>query len=133
MYKLLLLSSLSFLLAACGQPDTPAPTTGTETSPDLTAPAEAIEETAQTESERLNAWFDEKYEEQLQCSPITLTFLGRKERYGDLDDMSVAAEEAQLEWLLASVEELDAEFNYDDLNQEAQTSWDIWMSTQSIP
>ncbi|MAO40391.1 MAG: DUF885 domain-containing protein [Pseudohongiella sp.] len=125
--KLLLLLTLSLSLAACGQPDTPAPTTGTETSADLTAPAEAIEETAQTESERLNAWFDEKYEERLQFSPIEMTFLGRKERYGDLDDMSVAAEEAQLEWLLASVEELDAEFNYDDLNQEAQTSWDIWM------
>ncbi|HEA62241.1 DUF885 domain-containing protein, partial [Pseudohongiella sp.] len=36
------------------------------------------------------------------------------------------AEEARLEWRRQSVEEMQREFDYDALTQEAQTSWDIW-------
>ena len=68
-----------FLLTACGR-DEPSPTPATQAAP---APGGSAGEAAdrQTESERLNAWFEERYEEQLQQSPIQLTFIGRKERY----------------------------------------------------
>ena len=51
---------------------------------------------AQSESDRLNAWFETKFEEQLAFSPIQQTFLGRKS--AAIDDMSLAAQDKQLAW-----------------------------------
>ncbi|WP_300375646.1 DUF885 family protein [Henriciella sp.] len=124
--------ALALVLAACGQ-QASAPETGEANAP--TPPAqgeasssggEASQEAVQAETERLNAWFDEKYEEQLQFSPIQLTFLGRKDKHGQIDDMSREAAQEQLDWRLATVEEMEAEFDYDKLSQEARNSWDIW-------
>lgn len=120
MNKTLFASLLLLMLAACGEPATP-PAAPESSMAETTATAET-----QTETERLNAWFDEKYEEQLNFSPIGMTFQGIKERYGEIDDMSVEAENAQVEWMRQSVEEMQREFDYDALTQEAQTSWDIW-------
>jgi uncharacterized protein (DUF885 family) len=78
------------------------------------------------ETQRINEWFEQKFEEQLQFSPITLTFLGRKELYDRLDDMSVAAADEQLAWQKASVEEMQARFRYERLSAEGQRSWDVW-------
>jgi uncharacterized protein (DUF885 family) len=109
--------ALLFALMACGEPpSTSAPVT--------TATPAAVAE--QTESQRLNAWFDTKYEERLQFSPIQMTFLGRKDRYSEMDDMSVEAQDRQLEWQRQSVAEMEREFDYASLDIEAQTSWDIW-------
>ena len=47
----------------------------------LDAPESDAAEMAMSESDRINAWFDEKYEESLQFSPMSLTFLGRKDQY----------------------------------------------------
>ena len=121
MNKTLFASLLLLVLAACGEPATTPAAPETATT-ETAAPAE----TTQTETERLNAWFDEKYEEQLNFSPIGMTFQGIKDRYGEIDDMSVEAENAQVEWMRQSVEEMQREFDYDALTQEAQTSWDIW-------
>jgi len=111
--------ALLFALIACGEsPSTNTPVT--EAAAPVTAAAE------QTESQRLNAWFDTKFEERLQFSPIQMTFLGRKERYSEMDDMSVAEEDRQLDWMRQSVEEMEREFDYASLDLEAQTSWDIW-------
>ena len=46
-------------------------------------------ETQPDQKEALNAWFEEKYEEELQMSPIQLTFLGRKDQYDKIDDLSL--------------------------------------------
>src|SRR5690606_20824664 len=78
------------------------------------------------ETARLNAWFEEKYEEQLQFSPLRLTFLGRKELYDRIDDMSEAGIRRQLDWMEASVAEMEARFDYAKLEPEAQLSWDLW-------
>jgi uncharacterized protein (DUF885 family) len=80
-----------------------------------------------SETERLNAWFEQKYEEQLDFSPMQKTTLGRKEDYDRLDDVSEAAIEEQLDWLRASVRELRDRFDYARLTPEAQTSWDLWV------
>lgn len=78
-------------------------------------------------NEKLISWLDEKHEESLQESPLRLTALGRKDRYGDLDDLSPEALTKQAEWMQKSVDELKAEFNYDDLNQEGKLSYDLWI------
>lgn len=84
------------------------------------APAGAADETA-----RINAWFDKKYEEALAFSPIQQTFLGRKS--AAIDDMSLAAQDKQLAWRRASVDELKRSFDYAKLTPEAQTSYDLWI------
>ncbi|CAN5367857.1 DUF885 domain-containing protein [soil metagenome] len=79
------------------------------------------------QSEQLKEWFDTKYEELLQTSPLQLTYLGRKEQYGKIDDMSEAAEDKQLAWYEATVKELKETFNYDELNADEQVSYDLWI------
>ncbi|NLA68957.1 MAG: DUF885 domain-containing protein [Gammaproteobacteria bacterium] len=106
-------------LAACG----PSPGSG---AVDASPAAEASAEDRAAETARLNAWFEEKYEEQLQFSPLRLTFLGRKELYDRIDDMSEAGIRRQLDWMEASVAEMEARFDYAKLEPEAQLSWDLW-------
>jgi len=79
------------------------------------------------ETERINAWFEEQFEEQLAFSPIQQTMLGRKTSNDEIDDMSIAAQDEQLEWRRASVAEMRAGFEYDLLTPEAQTSHDVWV------
>ncbi|MBA6389252.1 DUF885 domain-containing protein [Colwellia sp. BRX10-3] len=80
-----------------------------------------------SESKRLNEWFATKYEEQLQSNPIMLTFLGRKEKYDQINDMSAAFEKKQLAWQAATVAELTSSFDYNQLTAEAKISYDIWL------
>lgn len=79
------------------------------------------------ESAKLNAWFEEKFEQELAFSPIRQTFLGIKTDYGKIDDMSVEAEIAQLEWRRAAAKEMQAKFDYDKLSDTAKISWDMWL------
>ena len=103
-------------LAACDR----GATEGASAAPVATA-AEREAETA-----RINAWFEAQYEEQLQLSPLRLTFLGRKELYDQIDDVSDAGLQKQLDWMEASVLAMEAEFDYERLEPEAQLSWDLW-------
>lgn len=82
--------------------------------------------TPQTETERINEWFDEKYEEYLQMNPMQLTMLGRKELYDQIDDMSEEATDQLLDWRAATVVEMNDLFDYDQLEPEAQVSFDLW-------
>ena len=119
--KALILSLLALsMLAACSK-EAPAPETTTVESAEPVAAEAAISET-----ERLNAWFEERYEEQLQMSPLQLTFLGRKEQYDKFDDLSEAAEDEQLEWQRQTVETMEREFDYDALTPDGKISYDIW-------
>lgn len=114
---LILLASVS--LAACGKKEAAAPA-----SP--VAAAASAEEIA-AESERVNTWFDAKFEEQLGFSPIQRTFLGEKKDYDKIDDLSEAGEDAQLAWARAAAAELKSTFDYDKLSPEAKTSYDVWL------
>ncbi|MEM7360177.1 MAG: DUF885 domain-containing protein [Pseudomonadota bacterium] len=80
----------------------------------------------QSESDRLNAWFEQRYEEELMFSPIGLTMQGRKERYAEIDDFSEAAGDEQLQWKGKTVEDMKSQFDYDALDAETKTSWDLW-------
>ena len=81
---------------------------------------------AERESARLNEWLDARYEEQLDFSPLTKTRLGRKDDYDRVDDFSEAGAQTRLDWLRASVTELEREFDRALLTPEAQTSYDLW-------
>jgi uncharacterized protein (DUF885 family) len=78
------------------------------------------------ENERLNAWFEEKYEELLAMSPLQMTMLGRKDRYDELDDLSKEAEDRMLKWYEASVNEMKSDFDYNALDDDAKISYDLW-------
>ena len=79
-----------------------------------------------SESAKLNAWFDEKYEAQLMSSPLGLTFQGRKDRYAEIDDMSEAAQLEQLKRKGESVKEMKTTFSYSELTDDAKLSYDLW-------
>ncbi len=74
----------------------------------------------------LNSWLDDRYEEELQFSPISLTYMGRKDRNDELDDISFEGFKAHLVWKQQTVADLDRLFDYDSLSMEEQTSFDIW-------
>lgn len=79
------------------------------------------------ETARLNAWFEARYQEQLAFSPIGQTFQGIKDTYSEIDDMSEAAQIAQLDWLRGTVAELKHSFNYARLTPMGQLSYDLWV------
>lgn len=78
-------------------------------------------------SDQLNQWFEAQYEQELLDSPIDLTFQGRKQRYNEIDDMSEAAEDRQLEKKRQSVEQMKGLFDYNALDDDAKLSYDLWV------
>ena len=101
-------------LGACA-PSTPA------ADPAAIAAAQA------EQSAKLNAWFDAKYEEQLQFSPIGLTFQGRKDKNDQIDCFTFACADEQLAWQKAATEELKATFDYATLSPTDKDSYDLWV------
>ncbi|MGV8942336.1 MAG: DUF885 domain-containing protein [Lysobacter sp.] len=116
MRRILVVSALSLALCVACSSGAPTRSTGPETT--------SVQAT--TEDARLNAWFERKYEEQLQFSPIQMTFLGRKDRYSEIDDLSRAAGDRQLAWQVAALAEMQSTFDYDALGDDAQLSWDLF-------
>ncbi|WP_416307053.1 DUF885 domain-containing protein [Neptunicella sp. SCSIO 80796] len=114
----LLLIALAGLLSAC-QPN--------ESASQSTAKTPEAAKAKLSETERLNRWFAKKYEEKLQMSPMEMTFLGRKDKYDQIDNMSLAEEQRVLAWQGETVKEMKASFDYDQLDLEAKTSYDIWV------
>lgn len=90
-------------------------------------PTESPKAAAISESDRLNAWFDEKFEERLMMNPVWMTRLARKDRYDEYNDLSEAEADRQLQWLANSVAELTASFSYEALDLNTRTSWDLWV------
>lgn len=101
-------------LTGCGGP-------GSGNEP-VTQPASA----ARSETERLNAWFEDRYEEKLQFSPFWATLFGHKIRYDEIDDMSEEAQDRQLAWQRETVNTMEHEFDYAVLTPDGQISYDIW-------
>lgn len=128
--SLALLAALALAsLGACTDADRETADGPASTAAALIANADeaASDSASLSEAARLNAWFDERYEEQLQRSPIQLTFLGRKERYDEIDPLGEAAIRDDVAWRLQTVQDMRAKFDYDALTPEAQESWDLWV------
>ncbi|WP_444940465.1 DUF885 domain-containing protein [Microbulbifer sp. ZKSA004] len=114
------------ILAGC-QGDKSTQTVANADKPQNAVAEASVTVDAVAETKRLTEWLDERYEEQLQFSPIQLSYLGRKDHYDQIDDMSEAAEARRLVWQEKSVEELKKNFDYSKLTQEGKTSYDIWI------
>ncbi len=113
------------LVAACGNPADDRTAASTEAVRQQ-GPA-SPEDAAARETERLHQWFAARWEEQLDFSPIQKTFLGRKDDYARIDDLSEAAEDRQLDWRRRTTAELQQSFDYDLLTDEAKMSYDVWV------
>ena len=124
MRNFLTVLSMLALLAACGNSDedNAATTPAAEEPRAATAPG-----ATETETARLNEWFDARWEEQLDFSPIQKTFLGRKDDYDKIDDMSESAEDEQLAWRRRTTAEMREMFDYESLTDEAKMSYDVWV------
>ena len=108
-----IVAALALLLAGCNGAPSQPPTATTE-----------AKRTA--ESARLTAYLDAEYEKELAMSPESLTGLGRKEMYDQLDDRSEAADDRKLEWRRKSVADMKAMFDPALLDDTTKTSYDIW-------
>ncbi|MEP3225079.1 MAG: DUF885 domain-containing protein [Parasphingorhabdus sp.] len=91
------------------------------------APVPVVEDAMETETDRLNIWFNNKFEEQLAFSPIRQTLLGRRTAYDQIDDYSVEAADRQLDWMRKATAEMKRDFDYAKLTADAKISWDMWL------
>lgn len=117
--RLMLITCLTVAFIGCSKPSSTV--TPTPESASISNSAE------QSESQRLNQWLDVRYEELLSRQPIQMTMLGRKDRYDEIDDVSEAAEDEELQWRASTVKNLKANFSYADLSDDARISYDLWV------
>jgi uncharacterized protein (DUF885 family) len=122
-----LLSAMIVLvvLAACQKEDTTAEQAAMPTVEP--AASESVAVAIETETGRLNAWLDERYEEELQFSPMQLTILGRKDLYDQINDFSEQAVRDQVAWRVGTVEQMKEQFDYNALSTAGKESFDLWV------
>ncbi len=108
--RLLLAAGLFALATACSPAAPAAPTTA-----DIAA-----------ESQKLTAYLNAEFEEELAMNPMMLTSMGRKELYDQLGDFSEADADRQLTWRRESVAGMKAQVDPAKLDDDAKTSWAIW-------
>jgi uncharacterized protein (DUF885 family) len=90
-----------------------------------TAPAAASSQ-AQSEDARLNAFFDQAFQERIALSPQSMTALGLKTDYDKLDDVSDAASARSLALQEAQLARMKAEFDPAKLNAQSKMSWRLF-------
>ena len=78
---------------------------------------------ALAETERLYAFFEDVYESELMQSPIALTYQGRRERYGEWDDVSSQARDATYAARQMAYKRMRSEFELETLTPDGQLSW----------
>ena len=121
-------SALALLTACNATEDT---TAASETMPAETAATETMEpvETAsleETESDRLNAWFQDVFDRNVARSPMTQTYLGMKTNYDQWSDASPEYAQEGYEIGQADLAHMLASFNFDALDDSAQLSWRLF-------
>ena len=116
-------AALSTILAftACSTV-TPPPTTENSTAP--TAPVSASE--TQSESEKLNAFFEADFQKQVARSPMWQTRLGIKTDYDKWNDVSDARTLEDFELAKAAYETMKSEFDFDKLDESAKLSYRLY-------
>ncbi len=87
---------------------------------------------AQTESQKLNRWFEDIYQQQLLRSPMQLTRSGSKLHYDKLDDFRDQALVEQQQWLNAVTAQMVATINPEYLDSETKTSYQLWLYQLNI-
>jgi uncharacterized protein (DUF885 family) len=115
--------AMALLVSACNSNEEPAAqaqkvnTANTPTQEPVAAPQ-------MSESEKVNAFFDRVFEESIARSPEWLTFLGRKERADEWNDLSKAHSDESLEITKRQLTELKA-FDKSKLDDATSLSYDL--------
>lgn len=78
-----------------------------------------------TETDRLNAFFEEVFEDQVSRYPTWQTYLGRKTNYGQLDDETEAKSEEEHEITKKNLQKLTS-FDFESLTPSGKTSYEIF-------
>ncbi|MEM9570859.1 MAG: DUF885 domain-containing protein [Pseudomonadota bacterium] len=105
-------------LAACG---TQTPTNATSQTEIVAAETQDAAKIAETE--RLNAWFETKFNEEISRSPLRATFLGSRENYDKWDDVSEEAQRRELATRRADIAEMREQFDPASLTAQGQLSY----------
>jgi uncharacterized protein (DUF885 family) len=124
--KLALSASVIALLTACSEPAETPDTTTTQAVATTETATEAPTEMAsaeETESDRLNAWFEEVFQRNVARSPTTQTFLGMKTNYDQWNDVSPEFQREGYEMGQADLAHMRETFDFDALDESAQISW----------
>ncbi|MDA9004226.1 DUF885 domain-containing protein [bacterium] len=127
--RLLLSLAASAFLVACEPADNAAQTSASKETAASSLVTVALSESTgdvEDESARLNAWFEEQYEDELAFSPIQQTLLGVTENNDQIDNFSLEAQIEQLDWKRDTVAEMRASFDYEQLNADSKISYDLW-------
>ena len=111
MLRTLLLSSM-LTLVACGS-ETPSR-------------AETQREVTEQESRQLNAWFAERWEDQLARSPMLRTQLATGDDHGDLDDLSAMGLDENAALMETWLAEMEREFQPARLDRDAELSYRLY-------
>jgi len=113
----------ALLLSACNQSSDQPASKAPDTKPASVA-KEAPAKPQVSESERVNAFFERVFEESAARSPETLTFLGRKERADEWDDLSEAYANESMEITKKQLSELKM-FDRAKLDEATALSYDL--------
>nr|WP_070958625.1 DUF885 domain-containing protein [Hyphomonas sp. Mor2] len=105
-------------IAACGG-QTSVPSTPETDAVEL----EATDADREAETERLNAFFETKFNESLSRNPMSATFLGSRENYDKWNDASDANRVAEMEIRRADVAEMRELFDMDALSDQGRLSY----------
>lgn len=76
-----------------------------------------------SETERINAFFKSLFDERVSRSPMLQTSLGIKTDYDKWDDPSPRANQKELRILRRAVSQMNKNFDYSKLDEQAQLSW----------
>jgi uncharacterized protein (DUF885 family) len=90
------------------------------------APAAPAAAPAQSEDARFSAFLQETFQQGLELSPQTMTQLGMKTRYGELDDASDAAALRNIELSRAQLARMKRDFVYERLSPANQLNWRLF-------
>lgn len=110
------------LLAACSQADVPA----TTSTPTLQVDAAPIA-SDQSESDRVNAWFARRFEEEALNRPEYLAQLGRKQRQGEWNDETKAAWLNRMDRAQSDLDFLTEEVDVATLDEDATLSHRLYV------
>ncbi len=105
-------------LAACG-----SQSPGSSEPPADSSTTQQVDAAKIAETERLNVWFENKFNQAIARSPMSATFLGSRENYDKWDDVSEAAQQAELEIQRANVAEMRETFDPENLTGQGQLSF----------
>jgi uncharacterized protein (DUF885 family) len=117
---------LGLSLAACGGEENGQPSQS-PSSPETTGGSQGASiQKDQTESERLNTFFEKLFDRDLERSPMSQTYLGIKTDYGKWDDISDARQDEDIALVKADLEKMRRDFDMTALDEEARLSYRIF-------